>query len=219
MKVNNILICFALAALLFAACGGGDYTPKPQAYLRIDMPEHSYWLVDSLCTHAGDTLTDGTDTVVAITGSCKTFPFIFEANQCVEIKEKSAPKGEEWLDLVYPQWQGVVFLTYKRLNGPDDLRGQIDTSSRLVEKHYKFSSGVDEQSFDSDDGTVHAVTWHLKGSKVASTFQFYATDSVRHFLRGALYVDRTPNNDSLAPVLEYMQEDIEHLVETLRWRQ
>lgn len=219
MKHNNILIWLALAALLFAACGGGDYTPKPQAYLRIDMPEHSYWLVDSLCIHAGDTLTDGTDTVVAITGSCKTFPFTFEANQCVEIKEKSAPKGEEWLDLVYPQWQGVVFLTYKRLNGPDDLRGQIDTSSRLVEKHYKFSSGVDEQSFDSDDGTVHAVTWHLKGSKVASTFQFYATDSVRHFLRGALYVDRTPNNDSLAPVLEYMQEDIEHLVETLRWRQ
>lgn len=219
MKVNNILICFALAALLFAACGGGDYTPKPQAYLRIDMPEHSYWLVDSLCTHAGDTLVYGTDTMVTITGSCKTFPFTFEANQCVEIKEKSAPKGEEWLDLVYPQWAGVVFLTYKRLNGPDDLRGQIDTSSRLVEKHYKFSSGVDEQSFDSDDGTVHAVTWHLKGSKVASTFQFYATDSVRHFLRGALYVDRTPNNDSLAPVLEYMQEDIEHLVETLRWRQ
>lgn len=219
MKVNNILICFALAALLFAACGGGDYTPKPQAYLRIDMPEHSYWLVDSLCTHAGDTLVYGPDTMVTITGSCKTFPFIFEANQCVEIKEKSAPKGEEWLDLVYPQWAGVVFLTYKCLNGPDDLRGQIDTSSRLVEKHYKFSSGVDEQSFDSDDGTVHAVTWHLKGSKVASTFQFYATDSVRHFLRGALYVDRTPNNDSLAPVLEYMQEDIEHLVETLRWRQ
>ena len=205
--------------MLFAACGGGDYTPKPQAYLRIDMPEHSYWLVDSLCTHPGDTLTDGTDTMVTITGSCKTFPFIFEANQCVEIKEKSAPKGEEWIDLVYPQWDGVVFLTYKRLNGPDDLRGQIDTSSRLVEKHYKFSSGVDEQSFDSDDGTVHAVTWHLKGSKVASTFQFYATDSVRHFLRGALYLNRTPNNDSLAPVLKYMQEDIEHLVETLRWRQ
>ena len=219
MKHNNILIWFALAALLFAACGGGDYTPKPQAYLRIDMPEHSYWLVDSLCTHPGDTLTDGTDTMVTITGSCKTFPFIFEANQCVEIKEKSAPKGEEWIDLVYPQWDGVVFLTYKRLNGPDDLRGQIDTSSRLVEKHYKFSSGVDEQSFDSDDGTVHAVTWHLKGSKVASTFQFYATDSVRHFLRGALYLNRTPNNDSLAPVLKYMQEDIEHLVETLRWRQ
>ena len=218
MKVNNILICFALAALLFAACGGGDYTPKPQAYLRIDMPEHSYWLVDSLCIHAGDTLTDGTDTVVAITGSCKTFPFTFEANQCVEIKEKSAPKGEEWIDLVYPHWDGVVFLTYKRLNGTADLRGQTDTSSRMLERHYKLSSGVEEQGYEDHDNRVYGTVYYLHGNKVASTMQFWLTDSTRHFLRGALYLNRTPNNDSLAPVLNYIQEDIEHLVETLRWR-
>ncbi len=195
MKHNNILIWFALAMMLFAACGGGDYTPKPQAYLRIDMPEHSYIAVDTA-----------------------QLPFVLERSVYADVVIKKHTAQDVWVDLTYPQWDGVVFLTYKRLNGPDDLRGQIDTSSRLVEKHYKFSSGVDEQSFDSDDGTVHAVTWHLKGSKVASTYQFYATDSARHFLRGALYLNRTPNNDSLAPVLKYMQEDIEHLVETLRWR-
>jgi gliding motility-associated lipoprotein GldD len=120
---------------------------------------------------------------------------------------------------MYPQWDGVVFLTYKQLNGRDDLRGQIDTSSRMLEKHYQFTSGIDEQVFESEDHTVHAVRWHLKGSRVASTYQFYATDSVRHFLRGALYINHAPNNDSLAPALEYMQRDIDHLIETLRWRQ
>ena len=218
MKHNNILIWFALATMLFAACGGGDYTPKPQAYLRIDMPEHTYWLVDSLCTHPGDTLVYGTDTMVAITGSCKTFPFTFEANECIEIKEKGAPKGEEWIDLKYPQWDGVVFLTYKRLSGPDDLRGQIDTSSRLLEKHYKLSSGIEEQGYEDHDNRVFGTVYYLKGNKVASTCQFWLTDSTHHYLRGALYLDRTPNNDSLAPVLRYIQEDIEHLVETLRWR-
>lgn len=218
MKHNNILLWFALAATLFAACGGGDYTPKPQAYLRIDMPEHRYWLVDSLCIHPGDTLTDGTDTTIAITGSCKTFPFTFEANECVELKEKDAPKGEQWVDLVYPQWRGVVFLTYKRLRNAADLRGQTDTSSRLLEKHYKLSSGVEEQGYEDPGNRVFGTVYYLKGSRVASTCQFWLTDSTHHFLRGALYLDRTPNNDSLAPVLRYMQEDIEHLVETLRWR-
>lgn len=218
MKHNNILIWLALAAMLFAACGGGDYTPKPQAYLRIDMPEHTYWLVDSLCIHPGDTLTDGIDTVIATTGTCKTFPFTFEANECIEIKEKGAPKGEEWVDLMYPQWDGVVFLTYKRLSGPDDLRGQIDTSSRLLEKHYKLSSGIEEQGYEDPENRVFGTVYYLKGSKVASTCQFWLTDSTHHYLRGALYLNRTPNNDSLAPVLRYMQEDIEHLVETLRWR-
>lgn len=217
MRIKNILLGFAVAATL-AACGGSDYSPKPQAYLRIDMPEHNYWLVDSLCSHPGDTLVSGTDTMVAITGSCKTFPFTFEANECVELKEKDAPKGEQWLDLVYPQWDGVVFLTYKRLRSSEDLRGQIDTSSRLLEKHYQFASGIDEQVFESDDHTVHAVKWHLKGKNVASTYQFYATDSTHHFLRGALYINHAPNNDSLAPVLEYMQTDLDHLIETLSWR-
>ena len=218
MKHNNILIWLALAAMLFAGCGGGDYTPKPQAFLRIDMPEHNYWLVDSLCSHPGDTLIHGNDTMIAITGSCKTFPFTFEANQCIELKEKDAPKGEEWVDLVYPQWDGVVFLTYKRLNGTADLRGQTDTSSRMLERHYKLSSGVEEQGYEDHDNRVYGTVYYLHGNKVASTMQFWLTDSTRHFLRGALYLNRTPNNDSLAPVLNYIQEDIEHLVETLRWR-
>ena len=218
MKHNNILIWLVLAAMLFAACGGGDYTPKPQAFLRIDMPEHSYWLVDSLCSHPGDTLVFGTDTMIAITGSCKTFPFTFEANTRVELREKDSPKGEEWVDLLYPEWDGVVFLTYKRLSGPDDLRGQTDTSSRLLEKHYQFTSGIDEKLFEDTIRHVYATTWHLRGRNVASTYQFMATDREHHFLRGALFINRAPNNDSLAPVLEYIQADLDHLIETLRWR-
>lgn len=217
MKLKNISLLIAVTTILIG-CGGNDYSPKPQAYLRIDMPEHTYWLVDSLCTQPGDTLTDGTDTMVAITGSCKTFPFTFEANECIEIKEKDSHKGEKWIDLKYPQWDGVVFLTYKHLSGPEDLRGQTDTSTRLMESHYQFASGIDEQLFESDDHTVHAVRWHIKGKNVASSYQFYATDSLHHFLRGALYINRTPNNDSLAPVLEYLQADIDHLIETLRWK-
>ena len=201
MKHNNILIVFAVATLLLAGCGGGDYTPKPQAYLRIDMPEHEYFLLDTMRINSGDTTVwpDG-DTSIVLTGYTKTFPFIFEANKCIEWTEKDAPNGERWVDLMYPQWGGVVYLTYKRLDGPGDLRGQTDTSSRLLEKHYQMASGVEEQAYSDPDNHV------------------YATDSTRHFLRGALFLNRSPNNDSLAPVLNYIQEDIEHLVETLRWR-
>lgn len=219
MKHNNILIVFAVAAVLLAGCGGGDYTPKPQAYLRIDMPEHEYFLLDTMRTNPGDTIVwPGGDTSIVLKGYTKTFPFIFEANKCIEWTEKDAPKGERWVDLMYPQWGGVVYLTYKRLDGPGDLRGQTDTSSRLLEKHYQMASGVEEQAYSDPDNHVYATVFHLRGDKVASTCQFYATDSTRHFLRGALFLNRSPNNDSLAPVLNYIQEDIEHLVETLRWR-
>jgi len=216
--MRKTLLIALVACCMMAACGGGDYTPKPQAYLRIDMPQHKYFMLDTFGCRRGDTLVFGGDTTIALSGYTKTFPFTFEANQCIEFTEKDAPKGERWIDLMYPQWNGVVFLTYKRLGGAADLRGQTDTSMHLVEKHYQFATGIDEQQFESTDHTVHAVTWKIKGPKVASTYQFYATDSVHHFLRGALYINSTPNNDSLAPVIEYIQADIDHLIETLRWR-
>ena len=194
MRIKNILLAIVTVFTL-VACGGNDYSPKPQAYLRIDLPEQLYSSTDSL-----------------------TLPFRFEKNDVAELTLKKEMGHELWVDLNYPQWDGVIFLTYKHLHGADDLRGQIDTSSRMLEKHYQFASGIDEQVFESDDHTVHAVKWHLKGKNVASTYQFYATDSARHFLRGALFVNRAPNNDSLAPVLEYIQADLDHLIETLRWR-
>ena len=81
-----------------------------------------------------------------------------------------------------------------------------------------FSSGVDERQFVNVDEHVYATTYRISGQNVASTFQFWATDSVSNFLRGSLYIDCVPNNDSLAPVLEYLQQDVVHLIETLKWR-
>ena len=217
------LIILAFACLLLCACHHNDYTPKPYAYLRIDVPEHNYWLVDTLPM-----------SIEGHTMPSITLPFIFEANDSVEltlkkprqvctfnadgsVKSERVNYDEVWLDIKYPQWDGVIFLTYKHLNGPNDMRGQIDTSSRLLEQHYQFTSGVEEQGYEDKENKVYGTVYYLKGSKVASPCQFWLTDSSQHFLRGALYLNHTPNNDSLAPVIDYMQADIEHLVETLRW--
>ncbi len=219
-KHHNILLpILLLAATLFAACGGSDgYTPKPKGYMRIDLPEHKYWLVDTL--PLSDTLLWGGDTLIAVSHDkpFHTFPISFEANQCAEVSDKDAPKGVTWIDITYPQWNGIIFLTYKHLRTPKELASEVDTSYQLLSKHFGFASGVDERQFVNEDEHVFATTYRLQGQNVASTFQFWATDSVSHFLRGSLYIDCVPNNDSLAPVLKYLQQDVEHLIETLKWR-
>jgi gliding motility-associated lipoprotein GldD len=57
------------------------------------------------------------------------------------------------------------------------------------------------------------------GGNAATATQFYLTDSVRHFLRGALYFDATPNEDSLKPVNAFLLEDLQHMVNTFKWKQ
>ncbi len=198
---RNILHIIPLLVLV-VSCGSGDsYTPKPSGYMRIDLPEHKYSLIDTFQDK-----------------SCELYPVRFEASQYAEVSEKGAPHGQRWIDLKYREWDGVIFLTYKRLSKSSDLAAEVDTSYQLLSKHFRFASGVDEQQYVDETNRVYATTYSLQGQNVASTYQFWATDSVHNFLRGALYIDCVPNNDSLAPVLEYLQQDIVHLIETLKWR-
>lgn len=193
---------------LCVSCGrGDDYTPKPKAYLRIDLPQHAYTAYDTAA-----------------------LPFTFEYSKSAVVEWKDvrhvdtlgnpvkAPKGERWLTVIYPQYKGYVFLTYKQLQSLRDFQGQVDTAYKSIERHFVYSSGVDENKFVDPAHRLYGTTYHIKGQNVASTYQFWASDSSRHFLRGALYIDCTPNNDSLAPVLDFIQDDVDHLIESLRWK-
>jgi gliding motility-associated lipoprotein GldD len=59
--------------------------------------------------------------------------------------------------------------------------------------------------------------YNLKGNTASSDTVLF-TDSVKHFVRGSLYFDVAPNKDSLGPVIDYLRTDIEHLMETFRWK-
>ena len=61
------------------------------------------------------------------------------------------------------------------------------------------------------------IMYEIKGN-AASPFQFFATDSTKHFLRGSMYFNVYPNKDSLAPVFDFVQSDIKHLIETIKWK-
>ncbi len=185
-----------VALTLLAACSDGDsYAPKPKGYLRIDLPEPTYAFYDTAA-----------------------LPFRFESATAATITLKKNERRLKWVDVNYPDLAGVIYLSYIPLHNSNDLAGQVDTSYQLLSKHFPFSSGVDEQQFVNPAGQVYGSLYTLKGQNVASTCQFWLTDSLHHFLRGSLYIDCVPNNDSLAPVLTYLQADVLHLVETLEWK-
>ncbi len=189
-------LCFAvMLAGLLAGCGDGDYAPKPTAYLRLTYPPHAY--------HRFDTV---------------GMPFVFEVADEATITLKKNTRTDKWLDLEYPNYRAVVFLTYKTMGSRDDLAKYIDESQEMLKTHYGIASGIDEQQLINDAGRVYASTFRLGGRSVASTYQFWATDSTHHFLHGSFYLDRTPNNDSLQPLITYIQDDLDHLLETLEWR-
>jgi gliding motility-associated lipoprotein GldD len=84
---------------------------------------------------------------------------------------------------------------------------------------YKHSTRATE-IVDSPIRTASGVSgvFFSVGGNAATAKQFFVTDSVKHFLRGALYFDASPNEDSLGVVNNFLQDDMKHLINTFRWK-
>lgn len=150
------------------------------------------------------------------------YPYTFEYPAYANIiKDTSffgeAPENPYWINVDFPTLNGKIYMSYKIIGpGNNSFRKLADDAFKMTYKHTYKAEYIDENVIRTPNHV--SGTFYEVGGNAASAKQFFATDSVKHFLRGALYFDATPNADSLAPVHKFLEQDMWHLVETLRWR-
>lgn len=197
MRLKNNILFFAVLLLIESGCRKEAAVPKPKGYFRIDLPEKEYV---SLNTKEG----------------IPDLPFSFEIPVYGNINFGSgSPEEEGWFNIEFPAYKAIIYLTYKPLK--NDFAAIMEQTYRMnVKNHITRADAIKQLEFNNEDAKVYGILYDLKGN-AATAVQFYATDSVRHYMRGSLYFDAEPNADSLAPVIDFLREDIKHLVETLNW--
>ena len=87
---------------------------------------------------------------------------------------------------------------------------------KLTAKHQVKAYSIEETVLQTPNNHT-AVVAELAG-EVPTPFQFFSTDSTDHFIRGALYFRTASQNDSLAPIIDYIKMDIVHMLNTLSWQ-
>ena len=78
------------------------------------------------------------------------------------------------------------------------------------------STSIKDSLFHTPNG-ITGIFFRV-GGNAATAKQFFVSDTTKNFLRGALYFDATPNYDSLKPVQDFLQVDMDHLINTFRWK-
>lgn len=189
-RLIKILIGVLPIFIVFFSSCGDDYIPKPKGYIRFDLPEHDY---------------------ISIADAC---PYSFEIGNYSVIEDKNMAE-QCWKNVYIQPIKGRIHLSYKHVGA--NLVQLLDDSHELVYSHTVKADAINEQAFFNPVKRVYGVLYEIKGD-AASNLQFIATDSVKHYLRGALYFNAVPNKDSLAPLIQFAREDIEHLIETLSWK-
>jgi len=191
---NKFSVFYFLINLILLASCSQDYRPKPKGYNRIVLPSHEYIALPD------------------------TLPYHFEYNKNAKLLKDTTTISEyTWVEIYYPTIKANVHVTYKRVkNDMKLLKEFLEDSYFLTSKHQIKAYAIDDIIMTSPTGKTFSIA-DLDG-EVPSQFQFTCTDSVNNFLRGALYFYTQVNNDSLQPAIEFVKEDVVHMMNTLTWK-
>jgi gliding motility-associated lipoprotein GldD len=194
-KIKYIL--FATVFLYLIISCNSSYTPKPIGYYAISFPKKAYQVFDK-----------------------PGYPYTFEYPVYANVVKDSTFFGETtenpwWINIDFPEFSGRIYVSYKEI-GKYKFDTLIKHAYTLTGKHSSKAYSIDD-SLISTPNRVHGVFFSV-GGDVATANQFFLTDSTKHFLRGALYFDATPNADSLGIVNQFLLEDMKHIVNTFKWR-
>jgi gliding motility-associated lipoprotein GldD len=195
MNQRTLIFLIFFAALVFSC--NSPYAYKKKGYFKIDFPEKKYQVFDE-----------------------PGYPYRFEYPVYAVITRDSSFFGEAtenpwWINIDVPRFGGRIYISYKEVkNNFDSL---VNDGYKMA---YKQHTEIATSIVDSPVVTRNKVegVFFTLGGNTATANQFFLTDSTHHFLRGALYFDATPNEDSLRIVNDYLKEDLQHLINTLQWK-
>src|SRR5688572_10631578 len=194
MKNRSIRIIVWIMPLFFLlhGCVEKTYIPKPRGFFNIETPPAEYVKYDSACS------------------------FTFEVSKHAQIiPYKSGTSNPCWFNIYYPRFDATIHVTYDPVQ--NNIKSVLDDAHELVYKHAVKSSGIGESMVTDTASRVFGMKYKIEGD-AACPYQFYLTDSTSHFFRAALYFNFRPNYDSLYQVVNFIETDMDHMVETFEWK-
>jgi len=196
--MNKNIFLILILGLILAACSENPVIKK-RAYPRVHYPENTGYT----------------------TLSPPDCPYSFEIASYITPERKtkffdSDVTGNCWLNLVCEPLNATIYLSYKKMSPELTLLRLMEEAYELTYKHTNKADFIQPKEIENGNGSVGLI--YYVGGDAASNIQFFLTDTTSHFVRGALYFYTRPNVDSLKPVVEFMVQDIEQLMESWEWK-
>ena len=169
------------------SCADRKSVPRPAAYPRIER----YY----------DTVYNSADN-----------PLNMEFNKNAEISTEKTENGCGYR-VRYSRYEATLLCSYQKVNSADDLKRLL---ALRTERVMLDAGSLKPKIYKIDDSrrSCHAVLFYTY-ENCLTPIHFIATDSSRYIVSGTALLDKIANQDSIAPVLEYINYDIHHLINRL----
>src|SRR5688572_15377759 len=195
---NYFRFIILISAILLLSCNTNYTVDKKRGYFKIDFPEKKYRLFDQ-----------------------PGYPYSFEYPVYANVLRDTTffdgkPENDWRINIDFPQFNGRVFVSYKEI-GKHKFDSLVEDAFKMSYKqHSQKASSIEPVPFRTPNN-IDGIYFTLEGN-TATANQFFLTDSVKHFLRGSLYFDAAPNEDSISIVNDFLKKDLQYLINTLKWK-
>lgn len=179
-----------ISVAIFFACNDQPNIPKPRAYPRILYPVKNY-----------------------VTYNSDECPFTFEYPDYARIQ----PRDEKcWFDLQMNSFNASLHCSYLDVDDREDFEDLVRDAYEIADRINARANYMEESRIYNQNG-VNGVMMEWTGP-AASNMHFFLTDTTQHFFRVSLYFDAKVQPDSLQPVVEFIKEDVRHMISTFNWK-
>ena len=137
--------------------------------------------------------------------------YSFDINSNAIITEK----GDCNFEITYPKMKATIYLSYKPVN--NNIKLLLQDAQKLTYQHVIKADDILEQPYINLEKRVFGMFYQVDGNAATNT-QFYVTDSTKNFVSGSVYFYAKPNFDSIMPAADYIKNDMQRLMETVKWK-
>lgn len=186
------LFVITVFIILVSACTGTNShapVPRPVAYPRVAELDSSFVALDSL-------------------------PLYIEVNRSAKVRRS----GDFWLDIIYPDYGAVVYVTLTSTR-VDSIGSVIANRRERISLNIADAANTTYTEITSPDFSSALVYSPMSH---ATPLQFLASDNEKWVVSGAVFfrnVRPDAPSDSLRPMVETIRRDLVHTLSTLTHRQ
>ena len=189
MRIAALYI-FALF-LVSTGCRKDPMVPKPRAYPRIEYPEQGMQDFSK--------------------AECP-FTFQYPVYGGITIKNDQPC----WFDISMPAFKAKLHCSYVPVRSKEEFDGLVLDVFRIAEKINARANYMEEMPIRNANGAGGlSFTWT---GAAASPLHFFLTHTTQHFFKAALYFEAEVKPDSLAPIVEFVEKDIDKMIASFKWK-
>jgi len=194
----KIRLPIALLLLLVLSCNNGpELIPRPRAYPRILFPDKTY-----------------------ITFEQPGCPFTFDypGYGIIEAREPISQELDAhscWFDIHMPSFNARLHCSYHAIGSAAEFDDYVNDAFKIANRISQRANYMNEYRVANTYGTGGLI-FEFDGP-AASPMHFFLTDSTSHFMKAALYFNTQVRPDSLAPITEFIKDDIAFMINSFLW--